>query len=1518
MSTELTSISNPLQGGQIASKQEKDMSQYKVLCLSSHPMTYWKMRAPTEHPQGPTGMVICDNCAKEYLQQTQYGFWHCVDCSYDLCVNCANTVPEEWKTEELTAAATTNTLANVGAVASNFSSLAARGERIFRPLWNDTFFSYILDKKSSMRVTCLSIVQYAGESGEINTWIITGCLDASGVGLSIAWDFETGRMTQVYLKAHQREVTSQALFVAGDGNIKLITAGLDGLVVIWDALTAQVQMVLNCDQVRQGFKTVAYFQVQSGIYLLGGGADGVGVIWNLQSGSLYRLLVGGHGLDVSGANLDAAQSAAVDQFKAINCIKGFFAADGLVRTCVVTASNDTSIAIWSFDTGQLLHKIVGVHKVGVSSFVIYSPPDWPSDKSVIVAGSGDGKVSVVSLSTFRTIRLLEEGHTNQVTSVHVEALNNRPSSEALIFSAAMDNTVVIWLLSTGEKIRTITGANVGGFTSVKVLQNQEMPGRYNVLAGCNIGLTLIWDIGMGRVDNLLYPIMKPHNKESNTAIAIAGTTFYKTPDTSEKMLLTAASDMTIVSTSISTQIQKFKSSHIFSNTTGVRVTVMTVFSPKDVPSQWETPWCVAGMTDGSIIVWKINKPNEIVSRMSNGHSGSVIGLSVHEPLSSDYKGKQAWVISGGMDMTTIIWQITDGKMLRKLVGHKSVVSSVISFVPQEKQGLESWVFTGSYDCSVIVDKISPGEVGSIPKTIIRDYYNGQHKQPISSIKIYTPPNGATNESLLITASHEGYCVLWDLSTREVKGKLSGGHTSRIDCMDIYYPPENAAEGRTEPVLVTGGCDGIICCWLFYNQQKLINRIEDNSNGAELDIVNTIVFNGDGVEEPMVVVIKKLGSVETWRLFPITSAYYIPTSSIITSKFLLDLPNQSIVDSERTVKSSWMQMNIMVENYGWVVLFETPSLFHQAVQNGRSDFLFEFLPVASLGTLRLLLSSSLKNPSLLITLINRKDLEGIKFFLSICAEKLLNISINNDIGAFVFHAFHLICIEDFMHLSEYYPQEFYQFIYSLKVLESPEIVYEGLANDRRRCSFETNEMMVGVSKEGLAHNINNWEKYILNNQLASGLRTSDLSPITACFLPFINAGSMDMINVYVRVCNKLNNVNIFNDDCPIGVIGMKVAWTRYGRKLHVTSMLVYLSFVMMYTFATVFFVKSSQGVGTFLEVIVLLYLLFYLWVEIRRIRFVTYNKAINQEKLSMIALENNPLLLLDGTSLQSINDSSQNETWLSSINSYFSTSNWKGINVITFMLVFLGTCTRLHYQVETVASSGFLCVGTIFVYFRILYYLQAYESTGPLVAMIFVIAYGIRHFLLVLFIVNFGFSIAFWQISYPDFSLPFGTIANSLMSSFQNILGNYTLDFGGPNEQLGIVLWVAFVMIVSILMLNLLIAIMADSYSEVRAKGLAQWRYDQANIFLEQKFLLESFMKRSEEAIVHILIKTADMPQPVEPDPTEIIIKNLEEKLNNKIEELNSKVDMMAKALSTGLEELKTSLLLNNNNEKKNN
>lgn len=71
----------------------------------------------------------------------------------------------------------------------------------------------------------------------------------------------------------------------------------------------------------------------------------------------------------------------------------------------------------------------------------------------------------------------------------------------------------------------------------------------------------------------------------------------------------------------------------------------------------------------------------------------------------------------------------------------------------------------------------------------------------------------------------------------------------------------------------------------------------------------------------------------------------------------------------------------------------------------------------------------------------------------------------------------------------------------------------------------------------------------------------------------------------------------------------------------------------------------------------------------------------------------------------------------------------------------------------------------------------------------------------------------------------------------------------------------FMLVSSILLLNLLIALMGDSYADVKEKGLAQWRLEQADLIIEGSTRM-SEESRSNSSFVYFRKKTGDVDEDI--------------------------------------------------------
>jgi hypothetical protein len=89
-------------------------------------------------------------------------------------------------------------------------------------------------------------------------------------------------------------------------------------------------------------------------------------------------------------------------------------------------------------------------------------------------------------------------------------------------------------------------------------------------------------------------------------------------------------------------------------------------------------------------------------------------------------------------------------------------------------------------------------------------------------------------------------------------------------------------------------------------------------------------------------------------------------------------------------------------------------------------------------------------------------------------------------------------------------------------------------------------------------------------------------------------------------------------------------------------------------------------------------------------------------------------------------------------------------------------------------------------------------------------------------------------------LPFGTASQAMLSSFDYMLGNFNLQFeGSVAPTLSLCLVIVFVIFMIVLMFNLLIALMGNTFAYVSSKGLAQWRREQASIMVDEQFMRDA-------------------------------------------------------------------------------
>lgn len=161
----------------------------------------------------------------------------------------------------------------------------------------------------------------------------------------------------------------------------------------------------------------------------------------------------------------------------------------------------------------------------------------------------------------------------------------------------------------------------------------------------------------------------------------------------------------------------------------------------------------------------------------------------------------------------------------------------------------------------------------------------------------------------------------------------------------------------------------------------------------------------------------------------------------------------------------------------------------------------------------------------------------------------------------------------------------------------------------------------------------------------------------------------------------------------------------------------------------------------------------------------------------------------------------------------------------FSLTIYGDILRLRHRQETDKSTYTIAVATMLQYFIAVTFLRPFPVFGPLIGMIEAICWDTKWYILIIAIVLFGFSQAIYLSSWSDIGNVFGDPADSLVQSIVYFVGNPVFPPTGTYGEDGSVatfLSVMLTIVGSVIMLNLLVAIMNDSYSRISRRIKSEW------------------------------------------------------------------------------------------------
>lgn len=195
------------------------------------------------------------------------------------------------------------------------------------------------------------------------------------------------------------------------------------------------------------------------------------------------------------------------------------------------------------------------------------------------------------------------------------------------------------------------------------------------------------------------------------------------------------------------------------------------------------------------------------------------------------------------------------------------------------------------------------------------------------------------------------------------------------------------------------------------------------------------------------------------------------------------------------------------------------------------------------------------------------------------------------------------------------------------------------------------------------------------------------------------------------------------------------------------------------------------------------------------------------------------------------------------------SIWNYIDLIPPIGIFVTIVLDIYDQ-KTGGNDALLAtiiaIVSFFMWFKFLYFLRIFKNTGYLIRMIIQVCYDMRHFFLVLLITIIAFSDSFLSLSLANTSDEtqfVKTLPESIVYTYRLILGDWdTENFGEVSTLLVWTLFLLCTIFNMIVMLNLLIAIISESFAQVTANSENAQYQEMAALISENAYLIPQWEK----------------------------------------------------------------------------
>lgn len=201
--------------------------------------------------------------------------------------------------------------------------------------------------------------------------------------------------------------------------------------------------------------------------------------------------------------------------------------------------------------------------------------------------------------------------------------------------------------------------------------------------------------------------------------------------------------------------------------------------------------------------------------------------------------------------------------------------------------------------------------------------------------------------------------------------------------------------------------------------------------------------------------------------------------------------------------------------------------------------------------------------------------------------------------------------------------------------------------------------------------------------------------------------------------------------------------------------------------------------------------------------------------------------------------------------------WNFLDIATYTIQIL-TCYIYvtGWQIRSDAFSILLAMQCIFLFAKVQYFSRVFASAkNSLVDTLKVVISDVKWFLMFILLTLISFALAFYILFRQEDKVEFNRVWHAIVSMFSFMLGGFDFHvfFKSKNPEAAVCFFVLYEFIMAIMLLNLLIAIMTDSYSKVMENEHLWNLCSKAQIIDELETTLPKWLvRRWNPSYVHIL------------------------------------------------------------------